>query len=64
MPSPKEEVKKQPAEELAAFYNTSMVSAKVSDVEWILNQLPKKPKAIVLLFSSAINGWKLIDWQS
>jgi hypothetical protein len=41
-----------------------MVSAKVSDVEWILNQLPSKPKTIALLFSSTVHGWKRKDWWS
>jgi hypothetical protein len=57
-------VKQYPAEGLAAFYKSSMVSAKVSDIVWILNQLPSKPKTIALLFSSAVHGWKLKDWQS
>jgi hypothetical protein len=60
----KEELKKQCAEGLADFYNTSMVSAKVSDVEWILKQLPSKPKTLVLLFSSTVHGWSKTDWRS
>jgi hypothetical protein len=36
----------------------------VSDQQWLLDQLPAQPKALILLFSSANDGWKLKDWRS
>ncbi len=41
--------------------NTPLIP-KLEDLEWLLSQLPQKPKAIDLLFSSAIHGWKQKDW--
>lgn len=42
------------------FEYSSIISSR-QDIEWIISQLPEKPKTIALLFSSSTHGWKLID---
>ena len=31
-------------------------------MDWIIDQLPEKPKTLALLFSSSVHGWKVKDW--
>jgi hypothetical protein len=43
------------------FEYSSIISSR-HDIEWIISQLPEKPKTIALLFSSSIHGWKFSDF--
>ena len=45
------------------FEYSSIISSR-EDIEWLISQLPEKPKAIALLFSSSIHGWKYTDWAA
>jgi hypothetical protein len=44
-----------------SFEYSSIISSR-QDIEWIISQLPEKPKTIALLFSSSIHGCKFTDW--
>ena len=44
-----------------SFEYSSIISSR-QDIEWIISQLPEKPKTIALLFSSSIHGCKYTDW--
>ena len=48
---------------LTVPYKSSIVTSTI-DKQWIIDQLPSKPKTLELLFSSAVHGWKLSDWRS
>ena len=43
-----------------SFEYSSIISSR-QDIEWIISQLPEKPKTITLLFSTSIHGWKYTD---
>ena len=42
-------------------FQSSIVSLQ-DDINWIIDQLPQKPKTLALLFSSSVHGWKVKDW--
>ena len=43
------------------FSKSSIISLE-DDMDWIIDQLPQKPKTLALLFSSSVHGWKVKDW--